>query len=393
MNKADIIVVGGGVIGTSAAYYLSKTGAKVILVDRQDIASGTSSRCDGNIVVHDMLPYQIPFARKAQDLFPGLADEISYDIEWKRRGSVLLIDTELEYEVAQKHTEDMVAIGQPYRLMDSLEAHYEEPLLGPKVLGGMEVACDGSLNPMFLAFGLMEGARRNGAAFISNAPVTDILRNEDGSVAGVETDRGSFHAPVVIDAAGAWANKIAAMVGIHIPMEPRRGDIIVAERTGGVAKRKMSEFAYITTKLQLKDYKRPISDEMAENGICFVFEPCDPGNFLVGSSRWFNGFDVRSDSRIMRLIAQRALDFFPCIQEARAIHSYAGLRPYSEDHTPIVCQTSVPGFYLATGHEGSGILYSPMTGILLSQLIIKDPNPIIDPALWDMKRFTEKEAY
>ena len=393
MNKADIIIVGGGVIGASAAYYLSKTGAKVILVDRQDIASGTSGRCDGNIVVYDMMPWQIPFARKAQDLFPGLADEIGYDIEWKRRGSVLLIDTEQELDVARKHTEEMLAIGQPYRMMDRQEVRDDEPLVGPKVLGGVEVACDGSLNPMYLAFGFMEGARRRGASFISNAPVTAVLRNKDGSAAGVETDRGDFHAPVIIDAAGAWSNKIAAMVGIHIPMEPRRGDMIVAERTGRVAKRKISEFAYITTKVQLEGYQRPISEEMAENGICFVFEPCEPGNFLVGSSRWFNGFDVRSSTRHTKLIAQRALDFFPCIQEARAIRTYAGLRPYSEDHTPIVCETAVPGFYLATGHEGSGILYSPITGLLLSQLITKDPQPIIDPARWDMKRFAGKEAH
>jgi sarcosine oxidase subunit beta len=393
MIKADVIVVGGGAIGTSAAYYVSQTGAQVILIDRQDIASGTSSRCDGNIVVHDMLPHQIPFARKAQDIFPGLADEIGYDINWKRRGSVLLIDTELEYDVAVKHTSEMVAIGQPYRIMDRKEVHDEEPRLGPKVVGGMEVACDGSLNPMYLAFGFMEAARRNGASFVGNTEVTGILKNDDGSVAGVKTDGGEFHAPAIIDAAGAWANKISAMVGIHIPMEPRRGDIIVAERTGGIAKRKMSEFAYITTKLQLKDYKRPISDEMAENGICFVFEPCEIGNFLIGSSRWFNGFDVRSSPKHIKLMAQRAMDFFPCIQEARAIRTYAGLRPYSEDHTPIVCETAVPGFYLATGHEGSGILYSPITGLLLSQLITKDPNPIIDPSLWDMKRFINKEAH
>jgi sarcosine oxidase subunit beta len=175
-------------------------------------------------------------------------------------------------------------------------------------------------------------------------------------------------------------------------MEPRRGDILVSERTGGVAKRKMSEFAYITTKLQLDDYKRPVSDEMIENGICFVFEPCHSGNFLVGSSRWFNGFDIRSNPRIMQLIGQRAIDFFPCIREARAIRSYSGLRPYSEDHTPIVCETKVPGFYLATGHEGSGILYAPMTGILLSQLITKDNAPIINPADWDVKRFNNVEA-
>lgn len=393
MHSSDIIVIGGGVIGTSAAYYLSKTGARVTLLDSRDVAGGTSSRCDGNVVVHDMMPYQIEFARKAQDLFATLSDEISYDIEWKRRGSVLLFDTEIEFDLAKKHTAEMVAIGQPYRFLDAKEMRDEEPLLGPKVRGGMEVACDGSLNPMFLAFGFMEAARRNGAVFIGNAPVTAVTLGADGAVTGVETPDGKFLAPIVVNAAGPWSGQVAAMAGIHMAVEPRQGQILVSERTGGIAKRKMSEFAYITTKLQLTHYKRPISDEMDQHGVCFVFEPCHAGNFLLGSSRWFNGFDVSSNPKILRLIARRAMDFFPCFRDVRAIRSYAGLRPYSPDHTPIVSGTEVPGFYIASGHEGSGILYAPMTGILLSQIITGADDKIIDPALWDFARFSKGQEH
>lgn len=90
-------------------------------------------------------------------------------------------------------------------------------------------------------------------------------------------------------------------------------------------------------------------------------------------------------------MAQRAIDYFPCLKDMRAIRSYSGLRPYSPDHYPIVSGTDVPGFYLATGHEGSGILYSLMTGILMSQLITKSKETIIDPARWDFARFSKPQ--
>jgi len=391
MNTSDIIVVGGGVIGTATAYYLSKTGAKVTLIDRQDVASGTSSRCDGNIVIYDMMPEHVLFARTAQDLFPGVADELGYNIEWKRRGSVLYFDTEEEIDHAKRHVAAMVEKGQPYKYMDYKDVIADEPMAGPKIKGGVEIGCDGSLNPMFLAFGLMEGARRNGCRFVSNSPVIGIYRNEKGAVTGVKTERGDYHAPIVVDAAGPWSAQIAAMVDIHIKVEPRQGQLIVSERTGRVAKRKISEFSYITTKVLSDEYKRPVSREMEEHGICFVFEPCEAGNFLIGSSRWFNGFDTRSNSLILKLMAQRAIDYFPCLKDMRAIRSYSGLRPYSPDHYPIVSGTDVPGFYIATGHEGSGILYSLMTGILMSQIVTKAKETIIDPARWDFARFSQPQ--
>jgi glycine/D-amino acid oxidase-like deaminating enzyme len=174
------------------------------------------------------------------------------------------------------------------------------------------------------------------------------------------------------------------MLGMNIPVNPRKGQIIVSERTFQVARRAVIEFGYLMAKFGKGDYQRCVTPEMEKYGIAFTFEPTVAGNFLIGSSRQFADMDTTVDVHVLKAMAQRAIRFFPVIREIQMIRSYAGLRPYTPDHFPIVSETRVPGFYVAAGHEGDGIGLSLITGKLMAQIIAREPTDIsIEPLRLD----------
>jgi glycine/D-amino acid oxidase-like deaminating enzyme len=384
-KTTDVVVIGGGVVGTAVAYFLAKSRMDVTLIERGGIASGTSCRCEGNVLVQDKLPgYDCQLARLSQELFPVIDQEIDYNIEWARKGSLLVIESEEELDAASVFCRQMAAEGLPVRMLDGHEIHEDEPNLASDIVGGIEFACDGTLNPMALAQGLSSKARQLGAVLRTHTTVTGIQTDASGGICRVDTDQGSIHTPRVVNAAGVWAPHIGGMLGMNIPVNPRKGQIIVSERTFQVARRAVIEFGYLMAKFGKGDYQRCVTPEMEKYGIAFTFEPTGAGNFLIGSSRQFADMDTTVDVHVLKAMAQRAIRFFPVIREIQMIRSYAGLRPYTPDHFPIVSETRVPGFYVAAGHEGDGIGLSLITGKLMAQIIAREPTDIsIEPLRLD----------
>ena len=175
-------------------------------------------------------------------------------------------------------------------------------------------------------------------------------------------------------------------MGLDIPIQARQGQILVAEQTFQVARRKVHEFGYMLTKFQSGTYKRPVSERVERNGVAFVFEPTAANNFLIGSSRKFAGEDISNDIEVMQALAERAMRFFPVMENIKIIRAYSGLRPYTPDHMPIVSGTPVPGFYIAAGHEGDGIGLSPITGKVIADMIAGD-EPFMDLSPLSYDRF------
>jgi glycine/D-amino acid oxidase-like deaminating enzyme len=150
------------------------------------------------------------------------------------------------------------------------------------------------------------------------------------------------------------------MVNIDIPVKPRRGHVVVTEAAPKIVHHKMLEASYTQT----------IDTAVDDLQVACVVEDTRSGTLLLGSSREFVGFDPNVRLDAIQRIVQRAIRFFPVLSKLRAIRAYIGFRPYSPDHKPILgpCE-SVPGFYLATGHEGGGICLGPITGKLMAQLL------------------------
>jgi sarcosine oxidase subunit beta len=355
------------------AYYLARRQLQITLIEKKGIASGTSGRCEGDVLVCDKRPgFDLQLTTLSQNLISELTAELDYDIGWTSKGSLLAIENEEELQAAESLCAQLTAAGVPVRILDQDAVHADEAHLAPDIIGGLETDCDGSLNPMALAAGLAHGAQKLGAEIMTHTAVTAIQRDDRGRIASVATNRGRLSTPRIVNAAGVWAPLIGRMVGLDIPIKPRQGQLIVAERSRLVARRKVMEFGYMMAKFGSGAYDRNVSPAMEKYGVALVYEPTEAKNFLIGSSRQFVGYDTSVDLKVIRAIAQRAMRFFPLIKDIRMIRSYAGLRPYTPDHFPIISETSVPGFYIAAGHEGDGIGLSLITGKLIAQMICRE---------------------
>jgi len=361
-------VIGGGIIGSAIAYYTSKLGMRVTVIERGEIAGGTSSRCDGNILAIDKDPgFDSQMSLKSQELVTELTKELDEEFEYRAPGSILVCENEQEMEAAERWVQRQKEAGLPFRMLSRQDLHDEWPYMAEDLPGGLECATDSTVNPVLLTYSLAQTAKRLGATFHIHTEVTNIRRDEKGHVAGVETSNGVIHTRTIINAAGVFAKHIGRMVDINIPIEPRKGHILVSSRTNNIGKRKVMEFGYLMSKF---GGERIVDKEMEVHGIALVFEPTAAQNFLIGSSRAFVGYDTTVEPHVIRLIAKRAIRFFPVMRDIPMFRSYAGLRPWTPDHLPIVCHVdNVPGFYIAAGHEGDGISLAAVTGKLISEIL------------------------
>ncbi len=393
MSRAiDVVVVGCGVIGASVAYYLSRTGASVLVIERGDLASGTSSACDGNVLLVDKKPgFDSLMTYESQRLYDSLEQELEHDFCYRRFGSTLAVEDEEQQQVARDWARTQQQAGLPLRYLEARKVHGDEPMLARDIIGLLECDSDSSLDPMRLVFGLGLGARRYGARFMRFCEVKSVLTDSRRRVKGVDTTEGAVACGSVVLAAGVWTAAVAERIGVHLPIIPRQGQIVVAERCTQPGRRKIMEFGYLMTKFG-GAHSRRVEPEMDKHGVAFVYEPTADGNFLLGSSRQFCGFDTRVDPDVVKLIARRAMRFYPCIADLHVIRTYVGLRPYTEDHLPIVSSVKeVPGLYIAAGHEGDGIGLSPITGLLISQMITSQtPRVPIEPL--SIERFRPKST-
>ena len=317
-------------------------------------------------------------------MFPALSEELDYEIEWRQKGSLYLLETEEEIEIAKGFCEDMKKCGIEMRILNKQEVHEDEPLLAEDIPAGLETISDGSVYPIGLAYGFALKAEKLGAELSLHNPVKGI--DKEGDLFIIHTENEDITAKNVVNCAGVWSPVIGEMVGLDIPIQARQGQILVAEQTFQVARRKVHEFGYMLTKFQSGTYKRPVSERVERNGVAFVFEPTAANNFLIGSSRKFAGEDISNDIEVMQALAERAMRFFPVMENIKIIRAYSGLRPYTPDHMPIVSGTPVPGFYIAAGHEGDGIGLSPITGKVIADMIAGD-EPFMDLSPLSYDRF------
>lgn len=390
-THAQIAVIGGGIIGAAIAYYTAKAGLDVVVLEKGELASGTSSRCDGNILAIDKDPgFDSQMSLQSQMLVAQLTRELEHSFEYRALGSILVCESEAEMEAANEWVRRQKEAGLPFRMLDRADIRQESPYFADDLLGGLECATDSTVNPYMLTFALFEGAKKHGAKIMRRTEVKALRRDEATGAFQLELSTGSMTARQVVNAAGVWAPVIGQMVGVDIPIVPRKGHLLVASRQLPVGLRKVMEFGYLISKF---GGVRQVDAETEKYGVALVFEPTESQNFLIGSSRQFVGFDTRIDLNVVRCMARRALRFYPKIADFALIRTYCGLRPWTEDHLPIISRVEeVPGFFIAAGHEGDGISLAAVTGKLMSELLQEQTDTIIptEPLRYD--RFTRKEV-
>lgn len=389
-NKTyDVAVIGAGVIGTSCAYHLVKKGLSVALVDRNNVARGTSSHCDAVALIVDKQPgVDAAMGYASIQRFLELQNELDSDFELHQRGCLYACDTEQEMEVAAQYARDMQADGYNVNALSPKELLEHEPFLAKDLIGGLFSDIDLGLNPYKLCFAFVDTVLGKGLDLDTYTNVTGVRLDGEKRVQGVDTDKGFIPCGKVVNACGVWSPEIGRMAGLEIPVEPRKGVILVSAPSFKFCNQKVQEFGYMISKFSNHECKR--DPELEKYEVSFVIEPTDANNVLIGSSRNFAGYDISTEMEIIHVIAKRAIRFYPILKDLNCIRTYAGLRPFLADHLPLITQVDeVPGYYIATGHEGDGISMAPTTGRLISELIAGE-EPYLDLTPFSFNRYKRR---
>ena len=389
-NKTyDVAVIGAGGIGTSCAYHLVKKGLSVALVDRNNVARGTSSHCDAVALIVDKQPgVDAAMGYASIQRFLELQNELDSDFELHQRGCLYACDTEQEMEVAAQYARDMQADGYNVNALSPKELLEHEPFLAKDLIGGLFSDIDLGLNPYKLCFAFVDTVLGKGLDLYTYTNVTGVRLDGEKRVQGVDTDKGFIPCGKVVNACGVWSPEIGRMAGLEIPVEPRKGVILVSAPSFKFCNQKVQEFGYMISKFSNHECKR--DPELEKYEVSFVIEPTDANNVLIGSSRNFAGYDISTEMEIIHVIAKRAIRFYPILKDLNCIRTYAGLRPFLADHLPLITQVDeVPGYYIATGHEGDGISMAPTTGRLISELIAGE-EPYLDLTPFSFNRYKRR---
>lgn len=376
-ESADVVVVGGGVIGLSVARELGRRGARVVLIERGERAGAEASWAAAGMlapqVEADGADAFFAFASASRDAYPDFARELEeesgIDIELDRTGTLYLAFTETdEAECARRYGWQTRAGLQVERLTAS-EVRALEPQVSGRVRAALRFPLDGQVENRLLAAALVKACIARGVRIITQAEVTSI-RVEDGRAASVETSRGALRAGAFVVAGGAWSS-LLPLARNKVSFD-QRGD-----QTGDGRGVQPGSDATVTR-------IEPVRGQM----LCFAprtpplvrhvvysprgyIVPRRDGRLLAGTTTEHAGFDKSLTDAGRRAIEIYAREIAPAVEELNLSDAWAGLRPRAADDWPVIGAfgADVPNLFYATGHYRNGILLAPQTGALLARMI------------------------
>jgi len=381
---SDVIIVGAGIIGAACARALASAGVGVTVIDRGTTAGGTSSACEGNLLVSDKGPgHELVLAQYAASLWRSTVTDLREQlgdgfpsVEFDPKGGVVVATTTagagslLEFVAGQR------LAGVDARVIDAYEARGLEPDLTARIEAAVYYPEDAQVQPTIATEALMASARLYGARLLENTPVLGLLLDSAGSLIGVTTPAGELLGRRVLVAAGPWSGEVAGLLGVRLPVRPRRGELLVTTRMR----------QRIFHKVYDADYVGAVGSDDGALQTSSVVESTGSGTVLIGSSRQLVGFDARLRVEVLSEIAAKAIRLFPFLADASVMRSYGGFRPFMPDHLPVISEDPrMPGLWYATGHEGAGIGLSLATAELILDLMLGRPTRI-DAAPYSVAR-------
>ncbi|HZK60678.1 MAG TPA: FAD-dependent oxidoreductase [Anaerovoracaceae bacterium] len=365
----DVAVVGGGIIGLSTAYFLAKEGKKIILIEKNEIGSGASGSCDDMILFQSKNPgILLEMSFESLNMYKGLSKELNADLHFENRGGMILIENQQNLEVMEDFVKKQKKYGLEVEIIDKKDMLKKQPHIKEGIIASTYCTKDAQVDPMRVMSGFVSQCIRLGVEIIKHVVITNIEQKKDYWKL-LLSDGQSIEAEKVVNAAGAWAPEIGKMIGIDIPIEPKKGQIVVTEQIPRIGETNVWSAEYIVAKLrpELTIKKDECYDKL---GVGFAFSQCSDGNCLIGSTREHVGFDKTTNYEALKIIINQAAKFFPILRHVHIIRSFAGFRPASADGKAIISEVeNRKGFYIAAGHEGDGIALAPITGKLIADMI------------------------
>lgn len=383
-TTSDVVVIGAGAIGAAVAYFCARAGLAVTVLDRDRPGGGTSSRCEGNILVSDKeRGPELDLANYSLSTWHGELAEFAHLWEFERKGGIIVASQESSMVSLQRALRAQRSHGIDVEEIDVRALREAEPHITGAAVGAAFYPDDCQVMPMLLTAHLLRMATDLGARVLGDTEVRGFVGGQHGAITGVRTSRGEFHGAAVVNATGPWAAQVAELAGVHVPIAPRRGYVLVTEPLPPRVFHKVYAAEYIDNVGS--------SDEGLQASP--VVEGTPAGTILVGSSRERVGFSEEVNPAALASIAANAVSLFPFMAQVRILRHYFGFRPYSPDHVPVIgADPRAPGLWHACGHEGAGIGLSVGTGRLLAQAITGS-TPDLDLAPFAPDRFAASDEH
>ena len=371
-ERAEVVVVGGGVIGTSAAFHLAEAGVDVLLLERAELASGSTSRAAGGVRAQFSDSLNIALGLRSLEAFARFGERPGAEIDLKRVGYLFLLDREEDVLAFERGVELQNAHGVPSRFVTLDEARRLCPLAGlDGVLAATFSPLDGHASPEAVVQGYAAAARRHGAAILTRCGLTGI-DVEAGSIRGVATDRGPVATETVVCAAGAWSPELARMAGLELPIEPV-----------------LREIGFTAAVADLPEHL-PLTVDFTTG---FYFHREGPGLlFGMADRRQPPGFDAPSDPAWLQQVTAVAERRLPELLEMGLAGGWKGYYEVTPDHNALIGEAAgVARFLYATGFSGHGFLQAPAAGEIVRDLVLRD-EPFVDVSPLSVERFASGAA-
>lgn len=376
-NKANVVIIGGGIVGCAISYELAKRGVKdIVLVERSYLTSGATGRCGAGVRQQWGTEMNLRLSIGSVKRFETLKEELGYDkdIEFVQTGYFMPAYTEKQVDQFKKNIELQRKFGLKVDFLSPNEARKIVPIVSlDGLLGATFCDKDGHCNPFQVTYAYAEAAKRLGVNINTFTEVIGIKTN-GYEVKCVITNKGNIDCDIIINSAGGWSQVIGQMAGVKIPTYSERHQILVTE--------------------PIEPLFRPMVMSFYHN---FYTQQEPNGSILMGfgDSNEPKDYNMGHTYKFLMNVTKVVIDVLPSLKKTRLLRQWSGLYNISPDKTPIIGEApNLKGFYVACGFSGHGFMIAPMTSTLLAQMICgEDPSiPEVKSKL-DLGRFDRGELF
>ena len=374
-TTADVVIIGGGIVGSSIAYHLTAAGCRNVLVLEREShqGKGSTGKSMGGVRAQFSTDINIKMSLYSIPFYAEFDERMGHPAGYRPQGYLFLAVKPAHLDYLRTNYQRQVALGlKTVRMLEAAEIIGMYPQLRTDdIIGGSFCTTDGFVDPYSAMTGFMQKAVEQGAKIWKDAEVTAIERDNSGVCAVVST-KGRIESRKVINAAGAWAGEVAKLAGVDLPVEPMRRMLVPTEP--------FDEFPH----------SAPMIIDMSTG---FHFRPEGRGFLLAWNDpEETRGFKFNFEPSFVEKVLEHAADRVPCFERiaVNPKRAWAGLYEMTPDHHPIFGEApTLPGFYFANGFSGHGVMHAPATGKITSDIVLHGKTDLIDASLLSVSRFAE----
>jgi glycine/D-amino acid oxidase-like deaminating enzyme len=366
VRPREVAVVGAGIVGAAIAYELAVRGVDVVLLDAGEVSGGTTGLGEGNVLCSDKEPGpELELTVRGLELYDEIEQLVGAAARIRRKGALIVHPDHETWAAEPARVARLREAGVRSQAVAAGDVAELEPALTGALCGATLFPDDLQCDPRAIARALAREVNVRSGARVQRVSGRDVVLDTGERIA----------AGAVVIAAGAWSAALAATAGLHLPVEPRKGQLVRLARLP------------VAHKVVDGSYLASVMSTDAGLQVTTVVETTWDGDLLVGSSRERRGFDTAVDDAVTEAMIARAARLFPSVGALPRKAAWAGLRPWLPDHLPAIGPSRrVEGLWAATGHEGAGVALGPVTGRLIAQAYCGESTLVeLDP--FDPDRF------